>query len=508
MSPLIFSGVLGLVLASSILFLTLQLFHRYRLGERAKELHHTHHVAVSRLGGIGLAGAFAAIGAFFLGGDFPHAEKITCRTIMIPALAMFALGLWDDLKPVGARRKLALQIAIATLAYLLGIKIVMVSVPFGSGSLDFGFWVSWPLTMLWLVAITNLINLIDGVDGLAGGICLMLMVLLTSVGDGGSVSYLAAGMIGALLSFLYFNFPPARIYMGDGGAYFMGFLIACQTIVSSQKGTVFAALLAPLFVLALPILDTSLAILRRGMHGLPLFRPDRLHLHHRLLNEGISRRKVVLGAYAFTAFFLFLGLIVFWSHGHHLAVLIGIGVLFILLTASRLSFSREWFSVGRVLGNSLTIRAEIQYTLAQTRWLILEGRRCPTLDSLCEDTAFIARKLGFNHLNIKLVDVEKTWSAADIGNTPCWTCRQYLPGHKECHIELAAPIPPDGEISKTAEFLNPTLKDENTFRIVSELLIEGWAKAVTDWHHLHSDPPRFTNKSAGTRVMPDSQAGS
>ncbi len=226
---------------------------------------------------------------------------------------------------LGARRKLIGQLVIATAAYWAGIEINKFQIPFTGHIIALGYW-SWPVTVFWLVALTNLINLIDGVDGLAGGICLMLMLLLVFVGGGaGDLSFIAAGMAGALLGFLWFNFPPARIYMGDGGAYFLGFLIACKTIAGSQKGTVFAALTAPLFVLALPILDTALAILRRGLRGLPLFRADRSHIHHHLLDSGLSRRRVVLAAYAFTAIFLGLGFVAFWWHGQHLAILLGLG---------------------------------------------------------------------------------------------------------------------------------------------------------------------------------------
>ena len=291
----------------------------------------------------------------------------------------------------------------------LGIEINKFQIPFTGHIIDLGFW-SWLVTVFWLVALTNLINLIDGVDGLAGGICLMLMILLVYVGGGfGDLSFIAAGMAGALLGFLWFNFPPARIYMGDGGAYFLGFLIGCKTISSSQKGTIFAALTAPLFVLALPILDTSLAILRRGLHGLPLFRADRSHIHHHLLDSGLSRRQVVLVTYGFTAIFLALGFVAFWWHGQHLAILLGLGILVILLAAGQMNFSREWFAVGRILGNSLNMRSEIQYALAQTRWLVMEGARCQSIAALCEDTVFIARKLGFDTVRIRLEDGERTW---------------------------------------------------------------------------------------------------
>jgi UDP-N-acetylmuramyl pentapeptide phosphotransferase/UDP-N-acetylglucosamine-1-phosphate transferase len=178
---------------------------------------------------------------------------------------------------LGAKRKLLGQLLIASGAYFLGIAINQFQIPFTGHVVHLGFW-SWPVTVCWLVVMTNFINLIDGVDGLAGGICLMLMSLLVYVGGGaGPMSFIAAGMAGALLGFLRFNFPPARIYMGDGGAYFLGFLIGCISIVSSQKGTIFAALSAPLLVLALPILDTLLAILRRGLRGRKLARSDTKH---------------------------------------------------------------------------------------------------------------------------------------------------------------------------------------------------------------------------------------
>lgn len=144
-------------------------------------------------------------------------------------------GVVDQISALGAKRKLFGQLAIAFAAYWLGIEINRFQIPFTGHIVDLGLW-SWPVTVFWLVALTNLINLIDGVDGLAGGICLMLMVLLVYVGGGnGDLSFIAAGMAGALAGFLWFNFPPARIYMGDSGAYFLGFLIGCKTIVGFKK---------------------------------------------------------------------------------------------------------------------------------------------------------------------------------------------------------------------------------------------------------------------------------
>jgi len=348
-----------------------------------------------------------------------------------------------------------------------------------------------PVTVFWLVAMTNLINLIDGVDGLAGGISLMLMVLLLYVSNvTGTVPIVTAGMIGAILGFLKFNFPPARIYMGDGGAYFLGYLIGCSTIVTSQKGTIFAGLVAPLFVMALPIIDTSLAILRRGLRGLPVFRPDRKHIHHRLLAMGHSRRKVVLGLYAFTAFFLLLGFATFCFHGQYFGLLVGIGVLTVLLVAGKLSFSREWFSIGRVLGNSLTSRQDVQYAMCLSRWLALEGTRAETVDNLAEDVFFIARKLGFSSAKIRLEDGEKNWQADNVEPGKLRLFHQPLPGHKNCYLELG--LSPHND-----DLTNAAPHTESTFDILADLLNEGWAKALADWERINQLPACFNRLSPG-----------
>ena len=502
---LILGSLVGAGVSVVVIMLILRMQKRMDLPRRAGEMHHTGGVQKSRLGGVALAVAFVLVVLLFkalTGWQSSPMIPCLCWKIMALALAMFGLGLWDDLVALGARRKLIGQVAIATAAYFLGIGIHEFQIPFTAHVVDLGF-LSCLVTVFWLVALTNLINLIDGVDGLAGGICLMLMILLVYVGGAvGPTSFVAAGMAGALLGFLWFNFTPARIYMGDGGAYFIGFLVGCLTIASSQKGTVFAALTAPLFVLALPILDTALAILRRGLHGLPLFRADRGHIHHRLLEYGLSRRQVVLVTYAFTAIFLGLGFIAFWWQGEHLAILLGFGILIILLAAGRLNFNREWFAVGRVLGNSLHVRSEIQYALAQTRWLVMEGARCSNIAALCEDTVFIARKLGFDTVRIRLEDGERTWRTLPADEDQLCLFRHPLPEHGCCFIELGLACPKVGanansrDASKIRESKVRTKscahcrKDGNgippaagasvskEFDLLSELLAEGWAKAI------------------------------
>jgi UDP-GlcNAc:undecaprenyl-phosphate GlcNAc-1-phosphate transferase len=514
--PLMLSCLTGAVVGVTVIALILRMGRRMDLPRRDGELHHTSGVQKSRLGGVALAAAFVSVVLLFtvLNGEHLQAD-MQQWAIVAASLAMFGLGLWDDLFVLGAKRKLIGQLAIATAAYWLGIEINKFQIPFTGHIVDLGFW-SWPVTIFWLVALTNLINLIDGVDGLAGGICLMLMILLVYVGGGaGDLSFIAAGMAGALVGFLWFNFPPARIYMGDGGAYFLGFLIACKTIAGSEKGTVFAALIAPLFVLALPILDTALAILRRGLRGLPLFRADRRHIHHHLLDSGLSRRHVVLVTYAFTAIFLGLGFVAFWWHGQHLAILLGFGILVTLLAAGQMNFSREWFAVGRVLGNSLNMRSEIQYAIAQTRWLVMEGARCQSVAALCEDTVFVARKLGFDTVRIRLEDNERTWQITPANGDNRRVFQHQLPGHRYCFIELGVIRQEAGESANngdTAKIGRPKARtkpsvsgltngngtphaaDANVvreFSILSELLAEAWVKAIKAWEKQNQSPARF-----------------
>jgi UDP-GlcNAc:undecaprenyl-phosphate GlcNAc-1-phosphate transferase len=402
--------------------------------------------------------------------------------LVISSLAIFGLGLWDDLKPLGARKKLAGQVLIALLVCGFGIGISRFKLPWSGEVVDLGNW-GIILTVVWLVSMTNLINLIDGVDGLATGICLMLMALLAYVGhQNGSFELTASGMAGALVAFLCFNFPPARIYLGDGGAYFLGFQIGFLSLVGSHKGTVAAALVAPLFVLALPIVDTLLAILRRGLRGLPIFRPDRRHIHHRLLEMGFSRRKAVLSLYGITVLFLLMGFLVFVSRGEMAPVLLGVTLLILLLCAGKLNFSREWFAVGRVLGNSLEMRQEIQYALSLTHWLGLEGARQNSIGRLWGDLVFAAQRLGFCSVSLTLSDETLAWHNPEVSG-PMQTWKNALRGGNVGVLELKAPALIKADPTSSEDYSThpgePALNisDPKLFEILSELLAEGWLRA-------------------------------
>lgn len=468
------------------------------LGRRTeKEFHQTHKHPVPRFGGLALACVFIVVAPFSLYLLSSDREAFQPRlTVLLASLAMFALGFWDDLSPLGARKKLLGQILIACAAYFNGLEIGQLREPF-SGTIYHLGWLGFPVTVFWLVAFTNLINLVDGIDGLAGGISLMLMALIIfSAGSARMFSLIvAAAMAGALLGFLRYNFPPARIYLGDGGAYFLGFLIGALAIQNSHKGTVAAALIAPVLALALPILDVSFSILRRGLKGLPVFRADRGHIHHRLIRSGHSSKRAVLILYGVSLLFLILGLIAFASDGRLAPILFGCVFLVVLVMAPSFGIIGNWLTVGTAIGNSVEMRREVQYALLLRRWLQLEAERCDTVEELWADLHYIARKLGFCELTVTDGSVRHRWaSPTRLPSPDAYVARQ------EIHVEGR------GVIIEVRSF--DASGDERQFIVLSELLAETWMKASVRWRRTHSTPFHLAPEASEPAAAAAQSAGS
>jgi len=190
---------------------------------------------------------------------------------------------------------------VASVAWEMGLEISVVSLP-GLGILHLG-WLSLPLTVFWLTGVVNAINWIDGLDGLASGVAgiagVMIFLLSLFMGET-ETALISAALVGSLLGFLYYNFNPAQIFMGDGGSYFIGFTVASLSVMALVKGAVGTTVLLPLLVLAVPLLDMSAVIILRLYHGSSPFQADQRHLHHRLLKAGLSHRLTVLLIYALT----------------------------------------------------------------------------------------------------------------------------------------------------------------------------------------------------------------
>jgi len=422
-----------------------------------------------------MVSAFVVVAiAIYLCTSVPAASVNTLVVIVFSSLAMFALGLWDDLRSLSAKFKLAVQIAIAVAVYFSNIRIELLKNPFTDSDLPLGVF-GFFATILWLVGLTNLINLIDGIDGLAGGIGLMLMLLLANLGVSNNLDFsmlLSIGMAGALLGFLKFNYPPAKIYMGDGGAYFLGFLIGILSIVNSNKGTVAAALIAPAFALALPIVDVSLAVLRRGLRGLPIFRPDQKHIHHHLITLGISRERTLLNLYTVSLLCLFLALCLLCLQGRLLPLYTGL-LLLVLIIAGHLSgFTKDWSRISSQLGQSLSLRKETRYALTLDRWLVMAAERHGSAETLWEDYRFLVKKLGFSKVRLTLPDgTANFWQAEGWDGQPD-KCR---PAAHEISDGTVIEFTADKEVMP-----------EVVFTLFGDLAAETWYKAALRCHMRHT----------------------
>jgi UDP-GlcNAc:undecaprenyl-phosphate GlcNAc-1-phosphate transferase len=471
---IVFSLAFGCLSCSVLIPVTLRWAGRHGAIQRPREFHHPATNSIVRFGGIPLFAAFLtvaiAIASFH---SIPAGGMQTLVIIVAGSMAMFGLGLWDDLRGVNARIKLVAQAIIAVGVYYGGIRIDVLKDPLSG--VEYSLGILGPLaTVLWLVSLTNLINLIDGIDGLAAGICLMLMGLLANLGlraDAGFSTLLSLGVAGALLGFLRFNYPPARIHMGDGGAYFLGFLIGTLSIVNSNKGTVVAALIAPAFALALPIADVLLAVLRRATRGLPVFRPDQKHIHHQLLKLGFSRERAVLILYTVSSLCLFLAFEVFWQQGRLLPLLSGMLFLILIVAGHVCGFTRDWSSLMIQLGDSWTVRKETRYALTMRRWLEMEAERDRTESELWDDYQFITRKLGFARARI-LKAGDDHWRAGldDRVMGMQYVCHEI---HDGSLIEFCAEV--------------RILRDP-MFKLLADLAAETWDKSISRWRTLNPAP--------------------
>lgn len=265
-----------------------------------------HKKPIPRIGGLGIyAGFMAAI--IFVAIKFGFDDEMLKETIglVVSGSLIVMLGLADDYKNLPAKIKLAGQIcAAAVLVMLFDVRIDFVTDPFG----DYLYLdsVAIPATMFWLVGLTNTVNLIDGLDGLAAGVAAIasFTIMLVALEQNFIlVAVLTAALAGAAVGFLKYNFNPAQIFMGDTGSMFLGFMLAGISVTGAVKSVATIALIVPIFALGLPILDTTFAIVRRIRGGVPIFKPDKGHLHHRLLSVGFTQRQAVLLMYVISALF-------------------------------------------------------------------------------------------------------------------------------------------------------------------------------------------------------------
>ncbi len=315
---------------------------------------HIHGRSIARFGGLGIFLAFtvATAGLYAEGylNALDPAEMMQGFGLLLGGTVMFLTGAVDDIRGIRALYKLFMQIAAAVIAWKFGFRVDVVDLPL-IGQFSMGIF-SLPVTCFWIVGIINAVNLIDGLDGLAAGVVFFAGVTNFVVAYLMGTTFVAVVMAllaGAVLGFLFYNFNPARIFMGDSGSYFLGFTLAvCSIAGPLQKASAAVSIAVPIVALGVPIIDTLLAMVRRFLEHRPLFSPDRGHIHHRLLDMGITHRRAVLIIYGVTV-----------------ALCVG---------AIGIAFGRSWYVGGAVLGVSAVLFGLIRF-IGYFEYLALAARQ-------------------------------------------------------------------------------------------------------------------------------------
>ncbi|MEG6615156.1 MraY family glycosyltransferase [Peptococcaceae bacterium 1198_IL3148] len=231
--------------------------------------------------------------------------------LLLGGLVIILVGIVDDIKGLSPKQKLVGQIVAALMVIPFGIQVEFVTNPISGGIVGLGI-LAIPVTVFWIISVTNAVNLIDGLDGLAGGTSMIAALTIAAVAwkqgqlYGGSATHTEVAVLGlilacAVLGFLRYNFFPAKIFLGDTGSMFLGYCLAVLAVMGLTKIAASISVFIPIVILGIPLLDTFFAIVRRSLNGKRIFQPDKEHLHHRLMAMGLSHRQTVLVIYGISA---------------------------------------------------------------------------------------------------------------------------------------------------------------------------------------------------------------
>jgi len=372
-----------------------------------------HASAIPRIGGLAifLSAISLAIAALFfdnnIGEAFRHAQTQVVA-LLAAGTFIFIVGLIDDLRGMRVRYKLLAQIAAATAMCFAGVRTESLNVAnLFIINLD---WLSFPVTILWIVAITNAVNLIDGLDGLAAGIsavvCAVIAVFAFEIGQPLMVVLMLA-LLGSLSGFLFYNFNPARIFMGDCGSMFLGFTLASASVLCATKSRTIIALALPTLALGLPIFDTIFSMLRRYLKRRGITSPDRGHLHHILLDMGLNHRQVVVIMYIVTAMAAGMGMFMMLTRdAGTVAIFFSVFLLFVLVfrIAGAVRVSDMLAGLREKKNISRNAKQEIE-TFEKTE---LHFQRAKTFDQWWQAVCLATEKMGFIRSSLPLSNRDGT----------------------------------------------------------------------------------------------------
>lgn len=428
MYSLIFLGLSSAILALVLTPMVRNVAWHFGLVDQPDQQRKIHIAPTPRMGGVAVFAsvlcAYALLLAVRLSSGHIVWENLPLATRLAPALAIvFAIGLIDDIFTLRPWIKLMAQLAAAIYAWSSGIRVnAFAGHPFVG-------LVSFLVTIFWIVLCTNAINLIDGVDGLAAGVSLFAALTMTGAAlltHNFAMALVVVPLAGALLGFLRYNFHPASVFLGDSGSLTLGFLLGCFGAVWSEKSATMLGLTAPLLVLAVPILDVGIAIVRRLLRGRPIFSADRAHIHHKLLDLGLKPRDVDLVIYGICAIGSVAALLLTVYHDRYRGFVIVLVCLAAWLGLQHLGYSEFNIAGKAVFGGAFRSVLSAQFALDQfeheVREKLSEQQCWETLSRACP-------QFGFSGAVFRLDNEFHRW-----GINAGWQVRIDFPGHG--HINL------------------------------------------------------------------------
>jgi UDP-GlcNAc:undecaprenyl-phosphate GlcNAc-1-phosphate transferase len=402
MYSLLFLAALSFLICFFLTPLVRNFLNRADILDRPDQERKLHERPIPRLGGVPIMAAMVISLVIFsqipLSGAQAFRGQWPMLLHLLPgATLVFLIGVLDDLFGLRPWQKLLGEVAAAGWVFWYGIRIRDV---FAVSPL-FSHWLSFPLTILWLVGCANAFNLIDGMDGLASGVgffatCTMLVGALLQ-GWGAVLTILTAPLAGALLAFLRFNFNPASMFLGDSGSLVIGFLLGAYGILWSQKSITLLGVTAPLMALAFPILEAGVSVSRRFLRGDPIFAADRGHIHHRLVDLGLTPRRAVLLIYGVTSIFAIVSLLTSIPQFRYSGLVIILFCAVSWMGIQHLGYAE--FTEARKIILSGTVRQLIasQTKLRSYRYALERAESMPECWTL---TVEAMRELGFDYVEM------------------------------------------------------------------------------------------------------------
>lgn len=327
--PAIIAGLISFIMTPIVI----KIAHRFGAIDVPKDERRMHKKPMPLWGGIAIFTGFFV--SMFI---FSNISTVKLVGLFIAAIVVLITGMIDDIKPLGAKSKLLMQIVAAVILVKSGYEINYFTNFFGNSEFIYlGAW-ALPISVIWIVGVTNTVNLIDGLDGLAAGISAIAAVTLSYIAilnhryDAAMITLILAG---SSIGFLPYNFNPAKIFMGDAGALFLGLVLSAISVDGALKGATAITVVVPILALGVPIFDTAFAILRRLINKRPIMEADKGHLHHRLMSIGFGQKKTVLSMYLISALLGAGAIALLKQNWLHAGILLGLAAVVVFIPINR-----------------------------------------------------------------------------------------------------------------------------------------------------------------------------